>query len=181
MYQPLGLFGFSLSTLFNWSNLYRMPASQIDWNVFYYYVRWGSGVAGPPGWPWPVTMGLSSSHSRGKQQSSHVSSASISISLYLYGISLWKLDLTVRKLLSVHPISHQHQTDNWCCCQERRCYSLKLLKCQCQWCTWHRDLPKMNYIFNSKKLMWDYSEIIQNQFISARLYFNGFRIRKFAN
>ena len=28
--------------------------------------------------------------------------------------------------------------------------------------------------------MWDYSEIIQNQFISAGLYFNGFRISKFA-
>ena len=48
---------------------------------------------------------------------------------------------------------------------------IKLLTCQCQWCTWHWDLPKMNYIFNSKTLMWDYSEIIQNQFISVGLLF----------
>ena len=89
MYQPLRLFGFSLSTLFNWSNLYRMPASQIDWNVFYYYVRWRSGDLGR----WQCGC----HHHLAAANNNPLTSASISIS----GISLRKLDLTVGKLLCV--------------------------------------------------------------------------------
>ena len=85
-----------------------MPASQIDRNVFYYYVRWGSG----PQVPGVTLASDNDAVIITSARQTPILSASISISLYLYGISLWKLDLTVRKLLCVHPTLDQHQTDN---------------------------------------------------------------------